>query len=315
MNDKRKKRTTSSTTSSRIILEGKRFRLPEPDRVPMDPHIPRPELIDEILPSCLSFDGLAPLNFRLYGPQGEGKTSLIFNLAPILKKDVYVIQGNEDMRATEVTCEPMEETGRQIVYQASKLFAAMYFGQIALFDEIGKSPPEALAPLLPVLDRRRTLYCKHANLTLKAKPGFLFCATLTEDEEMSLNWGDEFDQRMKPAFYVPRFSNEERQIVLKHHFPETNALWLDYFASHFKDEEMSTRDSINLLQYALNFHNSKYGRVKEVKKREVVECMKKAARFFLWKPNQKLSNKALEPEDEVKQYDVFDLIKREDSVH
>ena len=301
---------------SKVIIEGKEVRLPEPDPFPGGPLVPRPELVDEILPAALGFERLGPLNFRLYGPQGEGKTSLVYQLASMLKKDVYVIQGNEDTRATDVTCEPMEETGRQIVYQASKLFTAMYFGQIALFDEIGKSPPEALAPLLSVLDRRRTLYCRQANLTLKASPGFLFCATLTEEEETSLNWGEEFNQRMKPAFRVPRFSNEERQIVLKHQFPEVGILWLDCFAYCFKDQEISTRESINLLQYALSVHKSKYGRTEEVKKEEVFECMKKAAQKFLKRPDDKPLINAPEPDEKDRHYhDILHFIGKDDSVH
>ena len=54
----------------RVELEGKIVRVPEPATIPNPVLVARDDLINRALAAWLQLDGLAPLNFRLYGPPG-----------------------------------------------------------------------------------------------------------------------------------------------------------------------------------------------------------------------------------------------------
>src|SRR4030042_2084326 len=154
------------------------IRVPLCDEIPDIEIVEQKEIINKALATWLNIDGVAPLNFRLYGPAGVGKNTIVYHLARILQKELYIIRGGEELRPEEITCSPIATSSHTFEYIASPLFAAMLRGGICFFDELSRAPHSVLAPLASVLDDRRTLTSVNPGICLKAHPEFLFCAAL-----------------------------------------------------------------------------------------------------------------------------------------
>ena len=78
-------------------IAGTRVLIPPPDPLPDEPFVGRDDLIGKALAAWSEVDGTPPLHFRLYGPPGTGKNALVYELARILKKDLYIISGNGEL--------------------------------------------------------------------------------------------------------------------------------------------------------------------------------------------------------------------------
>src|SRR4030042_873025 len=141
----------------KVEIEGKVILVPYPTKIPEFRLIDREEILNRCLAAWFSLDGLGPLNFRLYGPPGVGKNALVYRLAQILNKDLYIINGHQELGPEDIACSATMTSGQAIEYVASSLFAAVWRGGILFFDEIGKAPTAALDPLASLLDDRRTL--------------------------------------------------------------------------------------------------------------------------------------------------------------
>jgi MoxR-like ATPase len=141
-------------------------------------------------------------------------------------------------------------SGRQVVYAASPLFAAMLRGGICFFDEIGKAPTCALDILAPVLDDRRTLTSVAAGIHLRAHRDFLFCAAL-QDEEESVSCLPAFlDKRTRPAIRVGYPSRETLERILRSRLSQTPGVWFSAFLAGFQDSRICPGEAVKLLQYA-----------------------------------------------------------------
>ena len=159
----------------KVKIQGKSVWVPPPDEIPSLAYIERDDdLINNALSTWMDIDGLPPEHFRLYGPPGVGKNYTIYRLAQILKKDLYILNGNEELTSEEVACGVTQTSTGSFTYVASPLFAAMLRGGIFFFDEIAKFPPSALNSLASVLDDLRTIRSGQAVITLKAHRDFLF---------------------------------------------------------------------------------------------------------------------------------------------
>ncbi len=234
----------------RIQFEGKWLWVPSPVELPIRRIIDRDDIMEKALAAWARLDGLPPLNFRFYGPHGTGKNAIVYRLAQLLKKDLYIINGHEELGPEDIACSATMTSSQTIEYVASPLFAAMLRGGICFFDEIGKAPSRALAPLASVLDDRRTLTSVLAGIHLKAHQDFLFCAALNEDEEGGFGLPGFIDERTRPAIYVgcPDVSTLEK--ILRSHLPGASNLWFTVFLEELRDKEISPRVAIILLSYA-----------------------------------------------------------------
>lgn len=235
-----------------IEIQGKKVKLPPPEDVSgvVDyQFIGREEIIEFALSAWAKVDRIKPFNFRLYGPPGSGKNAIVYELARMLKKDLYIISGNDEFGPEDITCSATMESGNKIKYVGSPLFAAMLRGGICFFDEIGKVPSRALATLASVLDARRRITSTLAAISFRAHDEFLFCAALNIDEE-GIGLPGFIDQRTRPAFYVGYPSVSEVEGILKTHMPPASELWIRVFIDRFKDIELPVRNVIQILGLA-----------------------------------------------------------------
>jgi MoxR-like ATPase len=233
----------------RVELEGKMVWVPRPAEIPTFTLVEREDLQNRSLAAWWKMDDLPPLNFRLYGPPGSGKNAMVYRLAQLLKKDLYIITGHQELGPEDIACSATMTARRTIEYVASPLFAALWRGGICFFDEIGKAPTSALDPLASVLDDRRTLTSVLAGIHLQAHPDFLFCAALNQNEEEGLGLPGFIDERTRPAIQVGYPSLQTVELILRAHVPMASDVWFRIFLQQFP-EELSPRGAIVLLSYA-----------------------------------------------------------------
>lgn len=243
----------------KIEIKGKTVLVPYPTKPPEFMFIGRKDVINKTLAAWLNIPGSTPLNFRLFGPPGIGKNAMVYELARILKKDIYIINGHDELGPEDIACSATMTSKGKIDYVASTLFAAMLRGGICFFDEIGKAPQSALDPLASVLDDRRAITSVLAGIHLKAHPEFLFCSALNEDEETGVGLPGFIDERTRPAIHVGYPSSKELELILRNRFSASDP-WIEVFISEFYIEKLSTRTAITLLGFACRLARSSNGK-------------------------------------------------------
>jgi MoxR-like ATPase len=242
-------------TFPQIDFQGVRFRLPHPEKIPPLDFVPRTEILERAMAAWLAGAGTHPLNFRFFGPPGVGKNAIVYQLAKMLKKDLYILNGNEELDPEDISCTARINSSDGIEYVASPLFAAMLKGGIFFFDEIGKAPPGALNPLTSVLDERRTLDSVLAGVRIEAHRDFRCCAALNDDEETGGRLPASIEERLRPAIHVGIPPPEILKKILMRRFCAGDERWIDIYLRDFWSEEASPRDARIHLQYALGMAN------------------------------------------------------------
>lgn len=246
---------TLGTLGSADVVEiaGIAFVLDPPEAVPDVKFVGREEIIGKALLAWKRVDGCPPLKFRLYGPHGCGKTAIVYELARILKKDLYVISGTQEFDAGDITCVPIPNSkgkyGR-ILFHATGLLAAAVRGGVCLFDELDKLSEAGKSGLIPILNETRIIQSVLTGIRMAAHEDFFFCAATNENREEG-NWLEEkIDCKIRPAFYVGRPSTRELDAILESHLPTVPGNWRRLLLSEF--EELSARNALNLLQYGFS---------------------------------------------------------------
>ncbi len=97
-----------------------------------------------------------PLNPRIVGKPGAGKTTLSYYAAKeLLKREVYIFQCTVDTRPEDLIIIPVISENNKISYHASSLVTAMIKGGVAILDEGNRMSEKTWASLAPLLDDRR----------------------------------------------------------------------------------------------------------------------------------------------------------------
>ena len=303
----------------RVEIQGKSIWIPYSVNIPQGPFVGRADIMEKALAAWTSLDGLLPLNFRLYGPPGVGKNAIVYELARILKKDLYIINGHEELGPEDIACSATMTSKNTIEYVASPLFAAMLRGGIFFFDEIGKAPTSALDPLASVLDERRTLSSVLAGIHLKANDDFLFCAALNQDEEEGIGLPGFIDERTRPAIYVGYPKATELEAILKAQLPMLGKQWIEVFILEFKDKELSPRTAINLLSYAFRLYKNSNQTTKQVKKSEIKRYLEIAYKDIVTREEENKKDSAKSLLDEKKRgeenHDLLSSLFKRDGLH
>ena len=258
-----------------VEIQGVKLRIPHPEEIPQVDFVEREDILEQALAAWMTVDGLPPLNFRFYGPPGVGKNALVYQLAKLLNKDLYILNGNEELDPEDIACSARFTSADTVEYVASPLFAAMLNGGIFFFDEIGKAPPAALNPLASVLDERRTLSSVLAGIHLHAHPEFLCCAALNEDEESGGRLPQFIVERFSPAIYVGIPPLAILKQILQGHLAMADERWVELYLKEFLKKDVSPREAIIHLQFA-------YSRARRAGKSQVTAPQ---IREFLGKAN------------------------------
>tara|TARA_B100001939_G_scaffold239196_1_gene206637 strand:- start:153321 stop:154241 length:921 start_codon:yes stop_codon:yes gene_type:complete len=219
-----------------------------------------------------------PLNPRLIGRPGVGKTTLAAAAARALDKPVYIFQATMDTRPEDLLITPVIAESGKIKYVASAIVTAMIEGGVAILDEGNRMGEKSWASLAPLLDHRRYVESIIAGIKVKAHPEFRFCATMNEDAS-TFEIPEYIQSRLQPQIYIDFADADEEAEILKANLPFAPDEIINYVvkflqAAHQADEPYSVRDGINITRMVL-----KLGISREFFKKENNQIVTDEARF------------------------------------
>jgi len=238
-----------------VCLEGVDVALAHPDDLPLE-WTGRQELLDQLLAAWLVVEARdLPLNPRLVGKPGVGKTTLAYAAAKRIGRDVYVFQATLDTRPEDLLITPVIAGDGKIRYVASSLVTAMLEGGVAVLDEGNRMSEKSWASLAPLLDARRTIESIVAGIKVKAHPDFRFVTTMNDDAS-TFELPEYVNSRLTPTIAVDFPDEDEEYAILAGNLPfssEEVLRWVTRFLSraHEADESYTVRDAINVARYAL----------------------------------------------------------------
>jgi MoxR-like ATPase len=236
-------------------LDGVLIHLAHPDELPFA-WVGQESVLAQVLAAWLVLQpGDLPLNPRLIGKPGVGKTTLAYAAARRLGREVYLFQATMDTRPEDLIISPVLGDQGKIKYVASPLVTAMLVGGVLVLDEGNRMSEKSWASLAPLLDGRRYVESLVAGLKVKADPEFRFCATMNDDSS-TFDLPEYIDSRLQPRIFIDFPEAEEEKAILAENLPLAEEEILAYVTSflqtaHQADERFTVRDGINVGRYAL----------------------------------------------------------------
>ena len=239
---------------SRVHIQGVEISLGFPDEFAFQ-WIGQQDVLEQLLAAWLVIDEAdIPLNPRLIGKPGVGKTTLAYAAAKKINKPVYIYQCTMDTRPEDLLITPVIDKGGSIRYVASALVTAMIRGGVCILDEANRMSEKSWASLAPLLDTRRYIESIVAGLKIMAHPDFRICVTMNDDAS-TFEIPEYIHSRLQPQIFLDFPEAEEEKRILRENLPFLDAYILDYVVnflqrSHAGNESYTVRDGINIARYA-----------------------------------------------------------------
>ena len=227
--------------------------LSDPAKVKME-WVGNEDLINELKAAWLVVDEEdLPLNPRILGKPGIGKTTLAYATGRRMGKEVYIFQCTMDTRPEDLLISPVISSGNEIKYVASSLVSAMIKGGICLLDEGNRMSEKSWASLAPLMDRRRYVESIIAGIRIYAHEDFRLCVTMNSDSS-TYEIPEYIQSRLQPKIYVDFPNKTDELKILKYNLPFASEQILEYCAdflqnSHSNNDSYVVRDGINILRY------------------------------------------------------------------
>lgn len=238
-----------------IAIDGVTIQLATPDVVD-NPWVGNMEVLHQLLACWITVhpDDI-PLNPRLIGRPGVGKTTLACAAAKRLERETYIFQATMDTRPEDLLVTPVIAESGGIKYVASSLVSAMVNGGVAVLDEGNRMGEKSWASLAPLLDHRRYVESIVAGIKITAHPDFRFCTTMNEDSS-TYDVPEYIQSRLQPQIYIDFADADEEAEILKSNMPFAPDQIIEYVVAflqkaHAADEPYSVRDGINITRMVL----------------------------------------------------------------
>lgn len=265
-------------------IEGVRLYLSHPDELPMK-WVGQRELVLQLLAAWMVINARdIPLNPRLLGKPGVGKTTLAYSTAKELGKEVYIFQATMDTRPEDLLITPVVSSQSQIKYVASPVVTAMIRGGALILDEGNRMSEKSWASLAPLLDNRRYIESIVAGIKIKAHPEFRFCATMNDDAS-TFELPEYIHSRLQPQIFIDFPEREDELLILQENLPFLEPQILDYVVNflqraHRKDEPYTVRDGINIARYAGKLMKARSISIEESLKKAISQILKDEALLY-----------------------------------
>lgn len=239
---------------SRIKIQGVEIALGFPDEFAFQ-WIGQKDVMEQLLAAWMVIDGEdLPLNPRLIGKPGVGKTTLAYAAGKKLERDIYIYQCTMDTRPEDLLITPVVDESGGIRYVASNLVTAMIRGGVCILDEANRMSEKSWASLAPLLDSRRYIESIIAGLKISADSDFRICVTMNDDAS-TFEIPEYIHSRLQPQIYLDFPEADEEKRILRENLPFVSENILDYVIgflqkAHGNDENYTVRDGINIARYA-----------------------------------------------------------------
>jgi MoxR-like ATPase len=236
-------------------IEGVKLHLAHPDELNVQ-WVGQEEVMRQLLAAWMVVDEHdLPMNPRLLGKPGVGKTTLAYAAGKRLKSEVYILQATVDTRPEDLIVTPVIEGEGQLRYVASPIVTAMIRGGIVIVDEGNRMSEKSWASLAPLLDTRRYVESIVAGIKIKAHPHFRLVATMNDDAS-TFDLPDYIHSRLQPQIVLDFPEREEEYRILKENLPFAREGVLRYVTdflqlAHAADERYTVRDGINIARFSM----------------------------------------------------------------
>jgi MoxR-like ATPase len=269
-----------------VSIDGVILHLSQPDELPMN-WVGNEELVTQVKAAWLVMgSGDYPLNPRLLGKPGVGKTTLAYYAAKQLNQPVYLFQATIDTRPEDLIVTPVISDQGKIKYMASSIVTAMIKGGVAIIDEGNRMSEKSWASLAPLMDNRRYVESIVAGIKIKAHPDFRLCTTMNDDAS-TFDLPEYIHSRLQPQILIDFPDREEERLILSTNLPFADEQILDYVVNflqvaHEAQERYTVRDGINIARYALKRLSSDISKEGEgMSEKGVIRALKEAASMIL----------------------------------
>src|SRR3954471_23468281 len=197
-----------------VDIEGVKLHLAHPDELAVQ-WVGQDELMRQLLAAWMVVNEQdLPMNPRLIGKPGVGKTTLAYAAARRMGRDVYIMQATLDTRPEDLLVTPVIEGAGELRYVASPLVSAMIAGGIAILDEGNRMSEKSWASLAPLLDSRRYVESIVAGVKIKAHPDFRFVTTMNDDAS-TFELPEYIHSRLQPQIMLDFPERDEEYLILK----------------------------------------------------------------------------------------------------
>jgi MoxR-like ATPase len=244
----------------KVTIKGVEIHLVDPPAVDVE-WIGMEEPVTQLLAAWYE-DGIdPPMQPRILGKPGVGKTSLAITAAKRMNQDLYITQCTVDTKPDDLIISPVIADDGKIRYMASPLVTAMIRGGICLLDEGNRMSEKSWASVAPLLDMRRSVYSIVAGVEVKAVPEFRICVTMNEDAS-TFEVPEYIHSRLQPAIHMDFPTGEEEFRILRGQLDSPSDEMIRQVVdllqkSHVKDEDLSIRDGLNIARYAYRLMKSR----------------------------------------------------------
>ncbi|MCC7235501.1 MAG: AAA family ATPase [Bryobacterales bacterium] len=248
-----------------VEIDGVPLHLAHPDELTVR-WVGQEEVMRQLLAAWLVVDERdLPMNPRLIGKPGVGKTTLAYAAARRLGRDVYIMQATVDTRPEDLLVTPVIEGEKKLRYVASALVTAMVRGGIAILDEGNRMSEKSWASLAPLLDTRRYVESIVVGIKIKAHPNFRIVATMNDDAS-TFDLPEYIQSRLQPQILIDFPEREEELEILRENLPFADEQILEYVTdflqvAHANEERYTVRDGINIGRFATKLRALEQGKL------------------------------------------------------
>jgi MoxR-like ATPase len=250
-----------------VEIEGVSLHLAHADELTVN-WVGQEEVMRQLLAAWLVVDAQdLPMNPRLLGKPGVGKTTLAYAAAKRLGREVFIMQATVDTRPEDLLVTPVIEGEGRLRYVASPLVTAMLRGGVCILDEGNRMSEKSWASLAPLLDNRRYVESIVAGIKIKAHPLFRIVATMNDDAS-TFDLPEYIHSRLQPQILIDFPERHEELAILRENLPFADEYILNYVTdflqqAHSADERYTARDGINIARFTLKLLQSEPGFVQE----------------------------------------------------